>query len=270
MNWSPRYTLAAGAGLILAVNVFALAGVAYNRSGEPESTLRLTERELRRPYQSWGFDRENSGLTLSLQWRVRTEGAEKERYYPFMDYYGDPVWLTPAKLAELGVDVSEPLDTERGKRRYQKLPSREVLLVLELDGENHRAALELARARAAREATAAAAKQLQNEEQAASRLFVVDAGRETRALRARYPDRTRYAIVQGRIQPRLSGEGKQARLRGYIEGLSIDHVNVPLELRPVFEGLAVEYGLETPSRRFEATVAHGRRLEPWLAGARKR
>ena len=284
MNWSPKRTLAAGAALILGVNVIALAGVAYNRS-EPESTLLLTERELRRPHQDWGFDHENSGLALKLQWRVRTEASERsEGYYPYMDYYGDPVWLTSKKLAELGVDISLSPDTERGERHYEKQTAKEVLLVLELDGESYRAALERARAQVREAATApskpsaprdsmsrqeAAAKRFEYEEKSATRLFAVDAGLDVQALRARYPDRSRYAIVRGRIQPGVTGEGRQARMRGYIQGLSIDQINIPLELRPAFEGLPPDYGYGTPTRRFEAMVTHGRRLEPWLVSARK-
>ena len=278
MNWSPKRTLAAGAALILGVNVIALAGVAYNR-GEAESTLLLTERELRRPHQDWLFRHDNSGLALKLQWRVRTEASEKsEAYYPYMDYYGDPVWLTPKKLAELGIDIS----VSPNKRHYEKRSAREVLLVLELDGENYRAALEQARAQVRQAATAplpsergmisrqeTAAKRLEYEEKSATRLFAVDAGTDVQALRARYPDRSRYAIVHGRIQPGVTGEGRQARMRGYIQALSIDHVNVPLEIRRVFDGIPADYGYGPPTQRFEALLAHGRRLEPWLVSARK-
>jgi hypothetical protein len=267
MNWSPKRTLGTGVALILAVNAIALTGVAYNRSGEPESRLLLTERELYRPHQNWGFDHENSGLALKLQWRVRTEAFQKsESYYPFQDRYGHPVWLTPEKLAQLGFDVSSPADRER---RYRKLRAREVLLVLELDGDTYRAALERARIDAREAANReAAAKRLEHEERTASRLFAVDAGTDIQALRAKYPERSRYAIVHGRVQATLIGEGKQARVRGHIEAVSIEDINVPLELRPVFEGLPPDYGYGTPARRFEALLAHGRRLEPWLASAR--
>ncbi|MFL6653087.1 MAG: DUF4824 family protein, partial [Sulfurifustaceae bacterium] len=52
--WSRKRTLLAGIALIAATNAVALVGVAYNRSGEPSSVLKLTERELALPY-SWGF-----------------------------------------------------------------------------------------------------------------------------------------------------------------------------------------------------------------------
>jgi hypothetical protein len=287
MKWSRRHTLVAGIGLIIAVNVIALVGVAYNRSGEPESLLRLSERELRRPHQIWGFGRENSGLALKLQWRVRTHDVEKrDVYHPYIDYYGDPVWLDRAKLAELGVNVLQPMDNVGAKRGYQKLPSKEVFLVLELDGQNYQAAVDIARERAARDQARAAAnpgdsrlksqaemaaKQLELEQTSTSRLFVIDAGLDAQALRTKYLDRARYAIVHGRIQPRLVGDDRQARLNGYIEALSIDRINVPLELRAVVEGAPSEYSYETPSGPgFEATVAHGTRFEPWLVSAARK
>lgn len=43
-------TLIAGIAIILVVNAIALGGVAYNRSGTPESTLHLSQRELSEPY----------------------------------------------------------------------------------------------------------------------------------------------------------------------------------------------------------------------------
>ncbi len=43
--------LIAGLGIIIATNVIALAGVAYNRPGQPEATIELTERELAMPYR---------------------------------------------------------------------------------------------------------------------------------------------------------------------------------------------------------------------------
>ena len=42
-----------GLGLILASNAIALAGVWYNRSGEPQAQLQLSEREIQLPYDSW-------------------------------------------------------------------------------------------------------------------------------------------------------------------------------------------------------------------------
>ena len=49
MNWSRWHTRFTGLALIAVVNGIAISGVAYNRSGEPESKLRLSERELYPP-----------------------------------------------------------------------------------------------------------------------------------------------------------------------------------------------------------------------------
>lgn len=48
MTWSRKHTLIAGIALIALSNAVALIGVAYNRSGEPESELRLSSASLRR------------------------------------------------------------------------------------------------------------------------------------------------------------------------------------------------------------------------------
>jgi len=63
MTWSRKHTLIIGIALMALTNAVALIGVAYNRSGEPESELRLTQRELAAPY--WrGIDRESGGIEL--------------------------------------------------------------------------------------------------------------------------------------------------------------------------------------------------------------
>lgn len=69
ITWSRKTTWIAGLMIIVLTNVIALGGVAYNRAGEPDGTLVLTERELRLPYSS-GLARENSGLSLTIEWRT--------------------------------------------------------------------------------------------------------------------------------------------------------------------------------------------------------
>ncbi len=209
MNWSRRHTLALGAALIVATNAVALLGVAYNRSGTPESELRLSQRELRPPYQ-WGLQRENSGLSLTLVWQAGEP------------YGSTAAWLDRAKLTELGFDVSR----SAGRRHYEKVRDREVYLVLELAGSAYQAALDAARERAEKRKAEALAhpgdaklktqadfsqKQLFHEEHEASRLFVIDAGLDAGALRAKYADRSRYAIVRGRVRPTLQGDGDARR-----------------------------------------------------------
>lgn len=285
ITWSRRRTVLAGIALILTVNAVALAGVAYNRSGDPDSVLRLTQRELQLPF-GWRGGAENSGIALTLLWRVPVREPADARG-PVTEYAGSggiPAWLDTAKLASLGFDVSAPKGAAHDLRRYDKQLTKEVLLVLELDGPAYRSALERARERAAREQALYAAnagnkefeqrvKMAQDhsarEERENSRLFVVDAGLDAGTLRAGYPDRARYAIVRGQVRPQPISEGKEQRLAGYVGDLGIHQINVPLAFRQVFEHAlgTNRTGPYDRSARYEAEVAFGKRLEPWITAA---
>ncbi|MFL6623092.1 MAG: DUF4824 family protein [Sulfurifustis sp.] len=279
--WSRKRTLVAGVVLIVATNAVALAGVAYNRSGEPSSVLKLTERELALPY-SWGFAAENSGIALNLRWRVSSGRGTGGRWYYRSG--GSPGWLDKEKLAALGFDVSKPVETSDGERHYEQLLGKEALLVLELDGPAYQSALEQVREHLRSETGLAAAnpgkkefkaraeeaaKALTAEERSQTRLFVVDAGLERDALRARYPDRVRYAIVRGQVTLSVLGTGANRRLGGYVSDLSIEAVHVPLAYRGIFEPLMRAPGRVDPPAepRYDVTLAFGKRLEPWLLDA---
>ena len=82
---------------------------------------------------------------------------------------------------------------------------------------------------------------------------------ELAALRTAYPDRARYVIVHGLIRPTTTNINKETRIGGNITELHGGLVYVPLRYRQVFEG-------EEP---YEATVAFGQRLEPWIVAASK-
>jgi len=281
LTWSRRHTLIAGLALIALTNAIALGGVAYNRSGEPESVLKLTQRELWQPH-GYGLDREEGGLQLSVRWRVLTADPAMAFY---ADHQGTPEWLDEAKLASLGFDVSQPPAARRASWRYDRQLPKEALVVLELDGPARQKALERARERAAKEAAKGAetgktgpgtpaqeaAVFLKNEETANSRLFAVDAGPDAQALRAKYSDRTRYAIVQGKVRPyHQSGRGKEARWTGYIEVIENARVNVPLEFRKAVESAPRSIPMAGPTDGgpgFEVRVAFGKRFEPWITAA---
>ena len=281
LTWSRRHTLIAGLALIALTNAIALGGVAYNRSGEPESVLKLTQRELWQPH-GYGLDREEGGLQLSVRWRVLTADPAMAFY---ADHQGTPEWLDEAKLASLGFDVSQPPAARRASWRYDRQLPKEALVVLELDGPARQKALERARERAAKEAAKGAetgktgpgtpaqeaAVFLKNEETANSRLFAVDAGPDAQALRAKYSDRTRYAIVQGKVRPyHQSGRGKEARWTGYIEVIENARVNVPLEFRKAVESAPRSIPMAGPTDGgpgFEVRVAFGKRFEPWIVAA---
>jgi hypothetical protein len=286
MTWSRAHTVIAGLGLVALTNAVALVGVVYNRSGEPESKVSLTQRELRTPYRSYG-NRENSGLALSLVWRVLNEESIATQFYAwrYAGIGGTPAWLDKARMQALGFDTSaHSIDSDsRGRARYEKQLPREVLLVLELDGPAYRRSLELATQYAARDEAKLAAfpadKELDTRAKNAresvewetnrnSRLFVVDAGLESAVLRAKYPDASRYAIVRGKV--RLVSFDTKSGGMGYISGLSIESINVPFALREVFGSAALIGDADQNRAPFAATVAFGRRLEPWITAAAKK
>ena len=257
--------------MILLTNAVALGGAFWNRSGEAESRLKLSQRELRLPYTR--FDRENSGLALALNWRVAVQLDRNDVYWEYSSG-GAPEWLDQAKMESLGVDVS-PKDNGHIRWNDRAL-SRDVLLVLEQDGEAYRQALMRAKQHLDAEQTKLAAMpesnekknrlknvadQLAREENENSRLFVIDAGLDLALLRGKYPDRMRYAIVHGQVRPAWNNNRNDNRndssARGYVSSVSIAGINVPHALRPL---LANQVG----QAKFIAGVSFGQRLEPWI------
>ncbi|MDX2494371.1 MAG: DUF4824 family protein, partial [Desulfuromusa sp.] len=93
--FSSRGLFLLGLLLLLLTNVAILAGVAANRSGNPETQVVLTEREVQIPYRS---QKENSGLALHLNWRVGGVGDGGG----FSSRWNSPPWFDIAKLKELG------------------------------------------------------------------------------------------------------------------------------------------------------------------------
>ena len=282
--WSRKRTLIAGVGLILITNAIALLGVAYNRRSPPESLLRLTQREVRPSYAAWGI-RENSGIAVAVQWRVVSGEREdlNDLAFSYGSYGGAPVWLDQAKLRELGFDVSEGEDPDRGRRSYGRQLPREALLVLEYDGPAYQRSLQRVREYAARqeelrlanpgkkefeERAKRANEYVQHEERDNSRLFAIDAGLDASALRGNYPDTSRYAIVHGRVRLDVGGVAQKFKLTGYVSELGIDEINVPKPFRAVFEGMSEQRFAPYPtSWPYEVTVAIGKRLEPWITAA---
>jgi len=272
-NWTRRHTLIAGLALILLTNAVALLGVHRNRSGEPESMLTLTQRELEQPY-GWGMNRENSGVSLRINWRV----PSAEKYWPGSYSGGNPAWLDQAKMASLGFDARPSKDMQDDFRWSSRQLAKEVLLVLELDGPAYQQALQRAQQYAAeqdaklatlpddkavQQSAKSAHEEARREEQDNSRLFAVDAGLDLNELRAQYPDRSRYAIVRAQVQPQSIGA--KGEIAGYINRISIDEINVPHEYHAMFD-IRVRPAIigQTSGRTFEASVAFGQRLEPWL------
>ncbi|MDX5373933.1 MAG: DUF4824 family protein [Pseudomonadaceae bacterium] len=261
----PRHGLLAGLALILLSNAVALGGAWYNRQGEAESRLQLSERELWRSHD--GPRRENSGLSLYLDWRTPRDPEDGQRY--------SRQSLDEATLLQLG------FAPHAGSEQHWRQPrERQALIVLELDGPAYRTELgvveqELLQAekmlaftpdnRQLQEQAEQARKALERERTRASRLFAIDAGTDLHALRQRYPDRSRYAIVGGTVRAWCACGNKQPhRLRGQIDTLHIASLNVPAAWRPALtEEMPRRHDSEQLPLRVE--VSFGQRLEPWIS-----
>jgi hypothetical protein len=269
-------TLIAGGSLTLLTNAVVLLGAAYNRSDEAESLLKLSQRELQN--HRWSANKDNSGITLTMNWRIESEKATLQNDYG-MGYssgkWGRPEWLNQGKMVALGFDVDKLVSSADFDRRRKEALPREALLVLELNDKAYQQELQRARDYAAqakellaknpdKEEFKGRAKRtseiLKSEEQTNSRLFAIDAGNDLTKLRATYPDRTRYAIVRGLIYPSISREKNKTSVGGHIREVNAEKINVPFIYRNVFG---------TSTTPYEVSVAFGKRLEPWITAATK-
>lgn len=248
-----RPGLLAGLALIALVNGVILADVAWNRSAL-EAQVELTERELK--FSGDLEPDEDSGLSLRLHW-------EDGREWP------GPGWLDREKLREIGFDVRVDPADPKAEEFYRNVLARKAFVVLEMDGDAWRRRIakkerhldELkADSYTPREHLENERRSLAAERSMGTRLFAVDSGQDPEALRARYPDRSRYLILPARFDLHHSSrpESHPAHLFGTI-GLLVPEVHVPLELRPVLD--AARRGRDRP---FRAGIAVGRRFEPRL------
>lgn len=260
--WYRRWPFLAGITLIVITNVAALGSALHNRSGAPQSALTLTQRELSLPFSDWP-DNENSGVALRLVWETEepSQGDRSDGWYS-----GQAAWLDAAKLAELGVTVRPrtPRNLE-GRTHSDSLPA-DVLLVLEMNGDAYQRELNRVCRIARISAEAEDRRKCDWQRDKASRLFVVDAGLERDALRARYPNTKLHAIVHGQVRATISSTSTESRVKGIVNGLSSEEIQVPANLRAALGSwtTARNRPVRENNPRFTATVVFGRRLEPWL------
>ncbi|WP_376689940.1 DUF4824 family protein [Wenzhouxiangella sp. EGI_FJ10409] len=246
--------------LVALVNAWLLAGVAWNRSGEPEAVLALTERELALPSGRWAR-RENSGVALS----IRRVGRDAD-------------WLDRDKLAALGFDV----DGREARAADRRRPlARRAFVALEFDGPAFDALVaaqqdELETLRVGLDSDEANRRQverarasLERLERVESRLVAIDAARDAEALRERYPDRDRYAVMPARLRMYTVSRpgGEQAEVRGRIESLLPRRVHVPRRFQAPLQQATQEHRAphDAPPR-FRVRLAFGRSGAPWVTG----
>ena len=271
--------LIAGLAIIIVTNVVALAGVAYNRSGQPGTQIELTERELAMPYRYYGMFKENTGLGLRIKCRL-----EGDSYYGYGNCNGIPKWFDREKLVELGFKLQPLQDKDAGRYAWEKKLPHKAYIVLEHDGAAHQRAL----VKAEQELNAqlqllgdnpnkeefekrvkAAKDKLEGEQGYFSRLFAIDAGSDKTKLRKRYPASSHYLIMQALIKPSWygNGKGKNGEWKGRITKLLINTINVPLEHRAVFELLEpdqINRNQDQVTPRYKVSLAFGKRSEPWV------
>ena len=274
MNWSNRHSLFAGLGLIVLVNAIALAGVIWNRSEPADNRLPVSERELSHSYPYWRQD--NSGIALHLIHRWPNSKPN--------DYSYDSLrQLSPEQMGALGFKVPKELNDE-SVRRYRRQLDRDGLLVLEFNGPLYQQQLQMAAEQLEKsradlaavpdnkqliESHKLARETLQREQTSASRLFVIDAGSDLASLRARYPDRQRYAIVQGRFDAWAWHDDGRWQIGGSAQVPVSESINLPHRWHAVFAKLPRRP--DTPGfphsggdRLLNAELAFGQRLEPWV------
>jgi hypothetical protein len=258
----PRHGLLAGLALILLSNAVALAGVWYNRQGEPESRLLLSQRELHRDWD--GPNQENSGLVMRLDWRMPPHNA------PDADDCFGGNGLSEAQLHALGLPSSGPEPRRDTHRAWA---------ILELDGPHYQQSLQLAERNLQKTTERLQQlpddKELQAQEKAAhealdsernkeSRLFLADVGLDPDALRQRYPDRSRYVLLRGTVRIWQSCYSETANTLSGSFDPSNDRINVPHAWRKTLDERLPEY-YGNADQPFSAEISFGQRLEPWFS-----
>jgi hypothetical protein len=241
-----RTLILATVGVVLVANAWVLIAARQNRREPRGGTVELTERELRLAPMLG----ESTVTLLNLAWDVLSEKPRDQ---------GPPAWLDGKKLAELGFDCAIPVTSPTARRHYGSMSARPVFLVLEYEGD--------------------AWQQAHAQRKTTTRLFIVDAGRDARNLRQRYPDTARHILARGVVRPFLQDREGPAdtllavpRLRGWVQVLP-GQIFVPRPHSRLLEKFQSHdlSGREEAERepRFAVTVSWGANHEPWVTAVRQ-
>lgn len=273
--------------LLILTNVIVLVGVAYNRSGEVEASLWLTERELAIRDYSYN-NKENSGLALMIDWNVISTNSFRKNARKYSLYRGgSPDWLDENKLKQLAVDVDRLREYYQASDYGQdKILSIEVIYVLEYDGVSYQTVLTEAENETKQlreklnnnpgdedlserlESREDWLKKLQISE---SRLIVIDAGLDAHVLREKYTDKSKFLLLVGELMPYWDDDKLVAR----VKQLFISSVHVPIPYANHITELTnrepktSRYGDEPFMPRYQVKLNIGTRLEPWIQDIRR-
>ncbi|TMO83887.1 DUF4824 family protein [Pseudoalteromonas spongiae] len=253
--------LICGIALIAFTNIFILGGVFYNRSGEPTAQLVLSEREARLTSVR-GFKKENSGVGLSISWRVL--GNDKGE----ISYFNRRINLTKQQLRALGFAEREA--SEDGWEQ-----ERTLFFALEYNGELYQKSLanaqsyyEKALARfeldtndeQLKHAKRRAYDVYQRELHRGSRLFFLEAAQDYKTLATKYAAQSNIVIVKGNAEPVFGYYNNGLSL--HLSSLLVNRIHVPAHFVETLTSLKTFRRQIEPS--YSVTVNWGKRLEPWI------
>jgi hypothetical protein len=289
-----KYGLLAAIALLVLVNIIVLAGVARNRAGAPEAAIELTERELSHSLYRGTADKENTGISLHLDWN------EYPVYSKFLHRNSRGFkydWFDQAKLEAVGFDCGMLLTDARAELHYEKILPKKAYAVLEYEGIawdawREREQQDLAdvvekanKGAVSQKDLKEAQEEYEHELKTHSRLFAVDAGSDPARLRQQYPDNKRYLIMPAKVRlsydRNYNVDAKKSgppKLTGYISEMLVDDIHVPKTMRAVLDALASKntsqpesyysYGINKQEPRYKVTLNYGKRYEPWIADIR--
>jgi len=240
--------------LLLVTNALIYLGIYLNRQSPPTALVDLSQRELTN-YDE--YNREDSAKYFSLIWRGDAEGG----------YHQISQWLDTKKLKSLGFSLR--FDDEGN---LENTPSKEVFVVLEMDGKSYQNALQNAQKKVdetkAKQADSSffnydndlkqAQEEYESERDKSSRLFAIDASNDAQTLKKLYPNSKTHIILKGVIEP--YGTLKEGA-KGRITQLHTTQIFIPHQFHTT---------LQNPNQKhkYTVTLAIGSRYEPYILEVR--
>jgi len=281
-----KFGLISALAVIFLTNVFVFAGVYYNRSGEPDAELNLTERELPLARQ----EEENTGMFFSLEWKM--PGFQAPGFYN-----SEPAWLGKDILTQIGFRTDHPLQGADSHSYYHHQLPRPAWIVLEYDGPAWKQwesdandyvkekikKLNDEQDENKRKAGQRQIDQVRHQLIAHTRLFAIDAGPDPQQLRQKYPNRHQHLISEGIVRINVSYYRKtdspekkgKAYLNGYITEIMIHSIHVPNSFRNFFQEhapkrhysvyyLPKDKSPQDLKPRYTVTLKYGKKYQPWI------
>ena len=259
-----------GLTILIGTNLAVLGGVVYNRMGDATAQLTLTERELALPYNS-GAKKENSGMSLSINWRTPTR--KNESYY---SYNSRDIRLTNDQLLALGFAQTDVKDN-------YWVEARELYWAFEFDGALHKAEIIKAEDKYQTALTAYKANQndttsrnknqysdsLAREKTTNSRLFFMEASADYESLANRLSGQQNILLVKGLAKPYYNNNNNNKTYSLQLKHLLVRNIMVPLAHAEVLSNLKRIDRRDITPPRYTVDISWGSRLEPWITNTNK-